>query len=382
MNTPRRPLVPGPTPRVEPTPGGLAGGVAERAIALREQQAQRPRAPQTNGQPPTPAQTPGGLAPVFRTPVGQIAGAIAAVMSKIDTIEKRGRNEYFGYAYARMEDVLYAVTPLMGQNGLAVIQNEVSKEVLEGSRLACTYEFSIFHSSGEVWPEKPRFTGVSLARDRKGNWDDKAVNKCHTTARKYFLLALFQVPAGDFPDADEDNANQRNEKAPVPGPSQRPAQQTPAQADVDDSAPHKIVLPQGSGPDQWAGAYIKAIGRATSVDDMKAWDSTNDKTLQQISEQYPGVYETIETAAQRRLMDISVAAGMPDPKVDVTAAMNWVGEQLAQLRSLETAEAFWNEYVAPREAEFMPPDWQMLIEEWDRTEQRINPPDDDPPAAA
>jgi ERF superfamily len=370
--TPRRPLVPSPTPRVETTPGGIAG----RAVAVREQ-AQKQALPQkTNGQPPQPLRS--TMAPVYiaQSPVGHIAGAIAAVMSKVGNIEKRGRNEYFGYNYARMEDLLYAVTPLMGSVGLAVIQNEVSKEILEGNRLAVTYEFSIFHSSGEVWPEKPRFTGVCISRDRKGNWDDKAVAKCHTNARKYFLLALFQVPAGDFPDVDED-ANQRDEKAPVPGPSQRPAEAAPAQPAQDDSAPHRITLGPGKGPDEWASAFIRSIGKAQSVDEVKAWDAANEPILQNISDNFPGTYDMIQVAVGRRLSDLSEVSGGNMPS-DPGEALNWVAGQLAQLQSLEAAEAFWNRYVAPRESDFDDSDWSMLMAEWQRTEARLNPPDDEP----
>jgi hypothetical protein len=365
--TPRRPLVPSPTPK-EPSPGGLGGGIAQRAIAVREQQALPQK---TNGGPVAPRSE----TPFFRSPVGHIAGAIAAVMSKVDTIEKRGRNEYFGYNYARMEDVLYAVTPLMGAAGLAVIQNEVSKEILEGNRLAVTYEFSILHSSGEVWPEKPRFTGVCISRDRKGNWDEKAVAKCHTNARKYFLLALFQVPAGDFPDVDED-ANQRQEKAPVPGPSQRPAETAPAQTTPDDSKPHRIVLGQGKGPDEWASAFIRYIGKAQSVDEVRAWDAINEPILQNISDNFPGTYDMIQAATGRRLNDLSEVGGGNMPS-DPGEALNWVANQLAQLQSMEAAEAFWNQYVAPRENDFDESDWSMLMAEWQRTEMRLNPPDDE-----
>lgn len=370
--TPRRPLVPSPTPK-EPSPGGLAGGIAQRAIAVRDQAAPKPS---TNGgqmlrreqEPP----------PRYVGPVGHIAGAIADVMSKVGNIEKRGRNEYFGYNYARMEDVLYAVTPLMGAAGLAVIQNEVAKEILEGNRLAVTYEFSIFHASGEVWPEKPRFTGVCISRDRKGNWDDKAVSKCHTTARKYFLLALFQVPAGDFPDLDDDNANQRQERAPVPGPSQRPAEPAPA---PDDSKPHRIALGPGKGPDEWATAFIRSIGKAQSVDEVKAWDAANEPILQNISDNFPGTYDMIQIAVSRRLSDLSEVSGGNMPS-DPGEALNWVAGQLAQLQSLEAAEAFWNQYVAPRESAFDDSDWSMLMAEWQRTEARLNPPDDEPPGVA
>ncbi len=363
--TPRRPLVPSPTPREVTTPGGIAG----RAIAARENTQRAAPLPQaTNGGQQVAVASREG--PFFRSPVGHIAGAIAAVMSKVDTIEKRGKNEYFGYMYARMEDVLYAVTPLMGAAGLAVIQNEVQKEVLEGSRLAVTYEFSIFHSSGEVWPEKPRFTGVSLARDRKGNWDDKAVNKCHTTARKYFLLSLFQVPAGDFPDADEDDANQRQEKAPVPGPSQRPADEAPAQTDPANGPPHAIKLGPGKGPVEWGQTFIRAIGKAQSVDEVKAWDAANEQTLQGISDQFAGTYDAIQVAVARRLTELSAASGMPDPS-DPTAAMNWVAAQLQDFLEYDAGEAFWNQVVAPREREFSPPDWDMLLQEWQRFETRF-----------
>jgi hypothetical protein len=56
--------------------------------------------------------------------------------------------------------------------------------------------------SGETWPQPLRQTGVSTCRNSKGGWDDKSLNKCHTAARKYFLLALFQIPTGEEEDAD------------------------------------------------------------------------------------------------------------------------------------------------------------------------------------
>jgi hypothetical protein len=362
--TPRRPLVPGPS---DPQP--TQQSISQRAIALREQAKVTP--------PPTNGGLAGTVAPthvvtLHPTPVGHIAGAIAAVMSQVGTIEKGGKNEYFGYRYARMEDLLHVITPLMGKHGLAIMQNEVAKEILEGNRLAVTYEFSIFHSSNEIWPEKPRFTGMCISRDRKGNWDDKAIAKCHTNARKYFLLALFQVPAGDFDDNDGGDANQRQEHRPVPGPSAT----TSAQASrvereaelkrVDESTPHRIVLGQGSGPDQWGSAFIRAINAAKTVDEVKAWDAANEAILQALSEKYPGVYDQIDAAVQRRINDLSPA--MP---VDSNDAMNWVAEQLQQLKTLEAAEAFWKQYVIPRREEFDSSDWSMLTEEWNRTVERL-----------
>jgi len=336
------------------------------------------------------------LPPLVRVPgpVGNIAKGIAGVMAQVGTIRKGGRNEYFGYDYARMEDLLQVVTPLMGKNGLAVIQNELEIKQVE-NRVAVTYEFSIFHESGEVWPDRPRFTGVALARDRKGNWDDKAITKCHTAARKYFLLSLFQVPAGDFADNDagstleDKQANQR----PVPGPARgaisgagKSAQKegrvsAPAQETVDDDEiPHKIVLGPGAGADQWAGAYIRHIGKAGSEDTIRAWDKANDPTLQMLSDQFPDIYNQIGAAVDRRLAEVGAPShAMPDPKKDPNEAMNWIASQLQQTNTLEAATAFWNQMVAPHETSFDQTDWEMLLGEWQRTEARLSPPEDNIP---
>ena len=314
-------------------------------------------------------------------PIGNLAGAIANVMANVGTIEKRGINKFHGYPYARMEDVLHALTPLIGQNGLAIIANEVERNVVEGNRLAVTYEFSILHKSGERWPERPRFTGMSMARDSKGNWDDKSIAKCATNARKYFLLSLFQVPAGDFPDPDDDvqEANQRQQTVPGPGTQSAAPQPAPAPAEqretvVDDSKPHRILLGQGSGADQWASAFIKAIGKANSEAEVREWDKLNEPILQSISERFPGVYDMIETATRRRLEDLEAPDGSgPDPKKDPQAAINWIAAQLAQFQVYEHAESWWNQYIAPREAEFQVPDWELLMGEWQRTERRLLP---------
>jgi hypothetical protein len=384
--TPRRSLVPGPS---NPVPG--PSGIAAQAIAMREQKAVLEKA--TRAAPPIlPFQG-----------VGNLAKAIASVMASVGTIEKGGYNSFHRYKYARMEDLLVALTPLMGKAGLAIFQNEIEIKQIE-TRVAVTYEFSIIHESGEMWPERPRFTGMAMARDSKGNWDDKAINKCHTSARKYFLLALFQVPSGDFDDADPgpapEDANQRQEKAPVPGPKdanpERNAREQAAQQAVqtskkatEDGIPHKIVLGQGAGADQWASTFIRAIGKCASQDEIKQWDAANDQALQQMSQHYPEVYEAISAAVERRISDLEAApsspvskpglgngSGMPSPKPDAQEAINWVAAQLQQLKSWEGAKAFWNQYVMPRESEFDVPDWEMLMEEWKRTELRLAPEDD------
>jgi hypothetical protein len=94
-----------------------------------------------------------------------------------------------------------------------IFQSETGRAMFDNDNVfAVEYAFTVVHSSGERWPELIKQTGVSRCRDSKGGWDDKCVNKCHTAARKYFLLSLFQIPTGEEEDADQ-GENERPAKA-------------------------------------------------------------------------------------------------------------------------------------------------------------------------
>jgi hypothetical protein len=136
-----------------------------------------------------------------------VADAINAVMLAVRNVSKRGENRFHGYAFAKVEDLLFQVQPAMAATGLIITQDELSiGDMAGGALLAIRYAFTLSHKSGVSWQVPVHQTGVSAVRTPKGHLDDKVVNKCHTAARKYFLLGLFQVPAGDLPDSDGDDA--------------------------------------------------------------------------------------------------------------------------------------------------------------------------------
>jgi hypothetical protein len=113
---------------------------------------------------------------------GGLVSAIATVMSEVDTVAKLGANAFHGYKYARMEDILKTITPLLGKHGLAIFQSETGRAMFdEDNVIAVEYAFTVAHVSGETW-QPLRQTGVSTCRNSKGGWDDKALNKCHTAA--------------------------------------------------------------------------------------------------------------------------------------------------------------------------------------------------------
>ncbi len=143
---------------------------------------------------------------------GGLVGAIAAIMAEVHTVAKRGVNQFHKYTYATMGDILQEITPLLGRHGLVIFQSETGRAMFdEDNVIAVEYAFTVAHVSGETWPHQLRQTGVSFCRASNGRWDDKSLAKCHTAARKYFLLALFQIPTGDEEDADQ-GENERPRK--------------------------------------------------------------------------------------------------------------------------------------------------------------------------
>lgn len=156
-----------------------------------------------------------------------IAKAIGAIMTKVKNVEKQGTNTFHNYKFAKVEDLLFQVQPAMAEAGLVITQDEIHHEVLSDAIMLATYAFSLSHDSGVTWGPI-RQTGMSNLRNTKGGYDDKALNKCHTAARKYFILGLFQVPAGDLPDVDSEEDKPAPERKPE---AKRTEPQTPTLAD-------------------------------------------------------------------------------------------------------------------------------------------------------
>lgn len=150
--------------------------------------------------------------------IAEIAKAISSVMKAVEPVAKRGKNSFHNYEYATAADLVHAIQKPMADAGLVVIHSEAERKVME-ALLEVTFDFHIATITGAVWPHPIRATGIAAARTSKGGPDDKAWNKCLTAAHKYFLLTLFKVPTGDFPDSDADGDaphEERQQKAEPP----------------------------------------------------------------------------------------------------------------------------------------------------------------------
>jgi hypothetical protein len=189
--------------------------------------------------------------------MSEINKAIAKVMSEVGSVRKEGTNTFHNYKFAAAADILHKLQPLSAAAGLIIFQNEKNVEMLFGdSVIKVTYEFSLAHANGEERAPIIR-SGVAAAKNTKGGFDDKALNKCSTAALKYFLLNLFQIPTGDYDDADKD------EDKPAKLPSAKPHRLEPRPPQLDEE------------PSAAALAYVSlaktALLNAQCKEDVDSW---------------------------------------------------------------------------------------------------------------
>lgn len=192
----------------------------------------------------------------------EVAKAITAVMAEVRGIEKRGENTFHRFKYMTIGDLMVELQPAMAKAGLFILQTETGFEVKDGAMLV-RYAFGLGHSSGAVWRSPIIQTGVAPFLNAKGGVDDKAMNKCHTAARKYFMIGIFQIPAveiGDerIHDGDADAAPD------APAPSKKGRSVTP-------SAPTDKTSEERRADFSKVRRAIKAATSASGV--QAAWDA-------------------------------------------------------------------------------------------------------------
>lgn len=206
----------------------------------------------------------------------EIAEAVILMMVKVGYVQKKGNNTFHNYKYAAIEDVIEKVQPALAECGLFFTQSEIAHAVVADSLMEATYDFVLHHKSG-AQAAPIRHTGLASLRNTKGGYDDKALNKCHTAARKYFILGLFQIPTGLAADPDEDE--------------DRPGQ-TPA------PAPQRTAAPQSktaaNPAEEWAGKQSAVIRTLSTVQALGEWEKKNDPHMDRLKKTAPKAHADLE----------------------------------------------------------------------------------------
>lgn len=223
--------------------------------------------------------------------------AISDITGKIGSIEKRGKNSFHNYNYATAADILHKLQPMLAEHGLIIMPTQTNARFLDDAQalFAIDYEFSLYHKSGAVHPEKPILTGMAAARNSKGGFDDKIANKCLTAATKYFLLTLFKIPTGDYDDADADDDRPVN---------------------AANAAPRKSSY--RSRKDGDFDGVQNEINACTTVAELEGWREKNSAKLAKMSMQY--VLTMNEEIYEPRMADLKLRGGAPGALTPVGSA--------------------------------------------------------------
>lgn len=135
---------------------------------------------------------------------GTVAKPLAAKLVEaaldVENVEKRGRNDFHKYDYARAEDVAAAATKALLARGVLADFEPVRVDLeptADNKGLIATVEGQLVVTDSATG-EQLRRKAMGSGSDRPG---DKAIYKAMTGARKYAFIHLLGIPIGDDPDA-------------------------------------------------------------------------------------------------------------------------------------------------------------------------------------
>lgn len=134
---------------------------------------------------------------------------IGAVQQNVQVVAKLGLNDFHKYKYAYERDYIAEIKPLLGAEGLVIVQTvkncaerdvQTSKGATE-NRATVTVAYTIRDTETG---QGHTVTFVGQGQDAT----DKAIPKALTMANKYFLAKTFQVETSD--DAENESSAERN----------------------------------------------------------------------------------------------------------------------------------------------------------------------------
>jgi hypothetical protein len=200
-----------------------------------------------------------------------IIKALNEVMKSVSYVQKSSENKFHGYKYASESSLLESLRPAMIDQGLVLIPSIGNVSPIDANgNTTVTVEYTLAHTSGEIWPDKIIAVGCGNDKSKSGSVGDKGIYKALTGANKYLLFKLFQIETGDDPEKED-------------GDKSAPIQEAAKPAAKKESA-KKIDLPKGSLESKDVDNYVKLF---TSIIEMckdekevrAFWSSENDNRI-------------------------------------------------------------------------------------------------------
>jgi len=237
--------------------------------------------------------------PPLATP--KLNEALAKAQAEMKLVGKSGQNTFDKYEYAKLEDYVQIVHPVLHKHGLALVSSVDHIEQLPnrptskgGTEYAVRVKLTMIlsHTSGE----QITATAYGEGQDRA----DKAIYKAITGARKYGLAAMFNLATGDDPESDEQVGNT---------PGTRPASNghpngSRAAAVADKAAPKAtpgqikqielLARQTGSFIDKICGGYkVKSLAELTLQQANEVVNILSDRP-KRVAVREPGADESVE----------------------------------------------------------------------------------------
>ena len=126
---------------------------------------------------------------------------LAAAVLEISTIEKRGTNKFFNYDFVTSEDVKRIARIALAHQDIAVIPTIIGRT--SEPRITAKGKTQEFYRVQWLYTVACPDGYIQIPWESEALDDqDKGLSKAGTSALKYFLVHLLQIPTGDEPDSD------------------------------------------------------------------------------------------------------------------------------------------------------------------------------------
>jgi hypothetical protein len=141
----------------------------------------------------------------------QLAKKLLAIMQEVETVEKKGRNDFHKYDYAMEQDIVAAVRPKLIERGILILPEVRSVDLRPNQKGDATLttlstRYTLIDTE----------TGAEIVLDWAGSGEDKGdkgLYKGMTGSQKYVLMKLFQMSTGDDPENDTHRKGPRSQQA-------------------------------------------------------------------------------------------------------------------------------------------------------------------------
>ncbi|MDB5050242.1 MAG: hypothetical protein JWO30_3313 [Fibrobacteres bacterium] len=137
-----------------------------------------------------------------------LVAKLAQVMAETRWVEKKGRNNFFNYDYAKESDILDAVRTKLAEHGIFVftsIESMEFKETGKRTRDGSPVNLVFVRTKHTFWDGASGETAEVFGSGCGEDSGDKAIYKAITGAMKYFISKNFLISTGDDPERDEDS---------------------------------------------------------------------------------------------------------------------------------------------------------------------------------